>query len=46
VLALLARAADLPEMGARASGHVRRLYSAETLLPAFEQFWRQTAARR
>ena len=46
VLALLERADQLPEMGARAREHVRNLYDAQTLLPEFERFWRQTAARR
>ncbi|MCC7367386.1 MAG: glycosyltransferase family 4 protein [Chloroflexi bacterium] len=46
VLALLERAGELPAMGARAREHVRGLYDAQTLLPAFDQFWRQTAARR
>jgi glycosyltransferase involved in cell wall biosynthesis len=46
VLALLEHADRLPAMGARASAHVRGMYSAETLLPAFERFWRQTAVSR
>ncbi|MGE3267611.1 MAG: glycosyltransferase family 4 protein [Chloroflexota bacterium] len=46
VLALLEDADRLPEMGARASAHVRSLYDAAALLPAFQQFWARTARRR
>jgi glycosyltransferase involved in cell wall biosynthesis len=46
ILALLDRAEELPAMGRAASQHVRSLYSAEALLPAFERFWRETVARR